>query len=122
MEVEFKKELGREWERILTGFVRRVRTLRPAYRAISYQITILSKQIVDSERIIDFKRAAQRSAIDSNDVVTSDSNMLANKLYREIYESVNHFPRRNRPSVKTTAEYDLDTGTISDEVTDFITK
>jgi len=122
VEIDFKKELGRPWERILTGVVRRVKTLRPAYRAKLYQITVLSKQIIDSERIINFKRAAKRGAIDSNEALTTDANMRANKLFKEIYESINHFPRRNSPAVKVTGEFDLETGTISENVNDFITE
>lgn len=122
VEVDFKKEEGRDWERILTGFVRNIKTLRPAYRALMYQITVKSKQIVDNERIINFKRAAKRSAVDSTTALTTDSNMLANRLFKEIYSSTIHFPRKNSPSVKDTADYDLETGSISEEVTDFITE
>ena len=66
VEIDFKKELGREWQRMMTGFVRRIRTVRPGYNALIYRITVLSKQIVYNERVVNFKRAAKRTAIDSS--------------------------------------------------------
>ena len=122
VEVDFKKEAGRDWQRILTGYVRNLKRLRPAYRALSYQIVIKSKQIIYNERIVDFKRAAKKAVIDSTDAVVTDSRMLANNLFRELHTATDIFPRKNSPTLQQTGDFDLETGSISEEVKDFFTE
>ena len=119
VEVYFKKELGLEWEKMLTGYVRRFRIMRPRPKTLSYKITVVSKQVVYNERIVNYKRAAKRTAIDSTIPLTTDSKMLANNLFRELHTAKDILPLR-KPTLKDQANFNLDTGSISDDVTDFI--
>lgn len=119
VEIEFKKELGRGWQRMMTGFVRRFRVLRPKTHALLYRVTVLSKQIVFNERVTNFKRAAKKTAIDSTIPLSTDKKMEANRLFKELINATDVLPLR-RPTIRETGEFDTETGSISDEVTDFI--
>lgn len=117
VQIDVKKEYGTDWNRVMTGFVRRLRKIRAATNTLQWQVQGVGTQVVFNERVTNYKRAAKRSSVDSIDPLPTDSRMFASNLFKDLISATDILPLR-RPSLMETGGFTLDE--ISPDVVDFI--